>query len=54
MKTLKMIATAIGFFLLLMMAACGDSEPSRLIAFIPFVVLFFWAGDAFKYQRKDE
>lgn len=48
MKTLKHIATAIGFFLLLFMAAAGDSEPSRVLAFLPFSVLFFWAGDAFK------
>lgn len=51
MKTLKQISTAIGFFLLLLMAACGDSEPSRLIVFLPFVVLFFWAGDAFKLPK---
>ena len=48
MKTLKLISTAIGFFLLLLMAACGDSEPSRVFAFRPFVGLFFWAGEAFK------
>lgn len=48
MKTLKQISTAIGFFLLLLMAACGDSELGTVFAFLPFVGLFFWAGDAFK------
>lgn len=48
MKTLKLISTAIGFFLLLFMAAAGDSEPGTVFAFLPFVCLFFWAGDAFK------
>lgn len=52
MKTLKIISTAIGFFLLLIMAACGDSEPRRLIAFLPFAVVFLWAGDAFKCTKK--
>lgn len=48
MKTLKLISNAIGFFLLFMMAAAGDSEPGKVFAFLPFSVLFFWAGDAFK------
>lgn len=48
MKTLKLIATGIVFFLLLMMGAVGDSDPRRVIVFLPFAVLFFWAGDAFK------
>lgn len=55
MKTLKLISTATGFFLLLLMAARGDSEPRKLFAFLPFAVLFLWAGDAFKKwtQHKD-
>lgn len=48
MKTLKLISNAIGFFLLFMMAAAGDSEPGQVFAVLPFAVLFFWAGDAFK------
>jgi hypothetical protein len=48
MKTLKNISAAIGFFLLLLMAAAGDSEPSKVFAILPFAVVFFWAGDAFK------
>lgn len=52
MKTLKLIATAIGFFLLLLMAAAGDSEPSRVFAFLPFAVLFIWAGDGFRNNNK--
>lgn len=48
MKTLKNISTAIGFFLLLLMAAAGDSEPSKVFVFLPFAVLFIWAGDSFK------
>ena len=52
MKTLKLISTAIGFFLLLFMAAAGDSEPDTVFAFLPFVCLFFWAGEAFKGEGK--
>lgn len=51
MKTLKLISTAIGFFLLLLMAAAGDSEPSKVFAILPFAVVFFWAGDAFKKKE---
>ena len=51
MKTLKLIATAIGFFLLLLMAAAGDSEPIRVFAFLPFAVLFIWAGDGFRNNK---
>jgi len=54
MKTLKLISNAIGFFLLLLMAAAGDSEPGQVFAVLPFAVLFFWAGDAFKGGVKDD
>lgn len=48
MKKLKLASTFIGLMLLFLMGAAGDSEPQHVLAILPFAVLFFWAGDAFK------
>lgn len=52
MKKLKLASNFIGLMLLFAMGAVGDSDPHRVLAFLPFACLFFWAGDAFKGGRK--